>query len=105
MIELRHCREARRLGEALGTRDERILEDLQALGYTPEIIQILFVVPLIAVAWADGEVSKRERSLIQELAGVSQSENAAAHRQLTQWLIKSPRKTSWSGASGLLDPY
>src|ERR1700704_5251970 len=49
--------EARRLGEALGTRDEGILQDLQALGYTPDIIQILFAVPLIAVAWADGEVS------------------------------------------------
>jgi hypothetical protein len=82
--------EARRLGEALGPRDEGILQDLQALGYTPDIIQILFAVPLIAVAWADGEVSKRERSLIQELAGVSQSENAAAHHQLKQWLDKKP---------------
>jgi hypothetical protein len=82
--------EARRLGEALGTRDEGILQDLQALGYTPDIIQILFAVPLIAVAWADGEVSKRERSLIQELAGVSQSDNAAAHHQLKQWLDKKP---------------
>ena len=82
--------EARRLGEALGTRDEGILQDLQALGYTPDIIQILFAVPLIAVAWADGEVSKRERSLLQELAGVSQSDNAAAHHQLKQWLDKKP---------------
>ena len=82
--------EARRLGEALGTRDEGILQDLQALGYTPDIIQILFAVPLIAVAWADGEVSERERSLIQELAGVSQSDNAAAHHQLKQWLDKKP---------------
>jgi tellurite resistance protein len=82
--------EARRLGEVLGTRDEGILQDLQALGYTTDIIQILFAVPLIAVAWADGEVSKRERSLIQELAGVSQSDNAAAHHQLKQWLDKKP---------------
>ena len=62
--------EARKLGEALDTKDERILEDLQALGYTPDIIKLLFAVPLIAVAWADGEVSERERSLIQELAEV-----------------------------------
>jgi hypothetical protein len=82
--------EARKLGEALGTKDERILQDLQALGYTPDIIKILFAVPLIAVAWADGEVSERERSLIQELAGVSQSDNAAAHHQLKQWLDKKP---------------
>jgi len=82
--------EARKLGEALGTKDERILQDLQALGYTPDTIKILFATPLIAVAWADGKVSERERSLIEELAGVSASDNAGAHHQLKQWLDKKP---------------
>ena len=81
--------EAQKLGEALDTKDERILEDLQALGYTPDIIKLLFAVPLIAVAWADGEVSERERSLIQELAEVREGDNAAAH-QLKRWLDKKP---------------
>jgi tellurite resistance protein len=80
--------EARKLGEALQVKDERILEDLQALGYDAETIGILFVVPMIAVAWADGEISGRERSLIRELAGVRGDGNSP--RQLQQWLETKP---------------
>ena len=43
-------REARELGEVLRIKDERILEDLQALGFTADTIKILFAVPLIAVS-------------------------------------------------------
>lgn len=81
--------ETRKLGEALGTKDEQILEDLRALGYTAEMTRILFAVPLIAVAWADGEVSERERSLIQELAEIGERDVVAAH-QLDQWLASKP---------------
>ena len=80
--------EARRLGEALNIEDEQILQDLQALGFGPDVVKILFALPLIAVGWADGEISERERSLIQELAGVRGDDKAA--RQLQQWLDQKP---------------
>src|SRR6185503_15546366 len=60
--------ERRKLGDALPTADAQILEDLQAVGYNAETVKLLFVVPLLAVAWADGSITPRERSLILELA-------------------------------------
>jgi hypothetical protein len=77
--------ERRKLGEALPTADAQILEDLLALGYNAETVKLLFVVPLIAVAWADGSITQRERSLILELAKADDKQG-----QLTQWLNQKP---------------
>ena len=81
----------RKLGDALQTTDPQILEDLQAFGYDADTVKLLFVVPLIYVAWADGSVTPRERSLILELAKVDgKQEDNPAWRQLTQWLDARP---------------
>jgi hypothetical protein len=83
--------ERRRLGDALHTTDSQILEDLQAMGYDAETVKLLFVVPLIAVAWADGSITPREKSLILELANVDdKQEGNAAQRQLMRWLDQKP---------------
>ena len=37
----------RRLGEQMGVADEDILRDLQALGYSPETVMLLHLVPLV----------------------------------------------------------
>src|SRR4051794_31701262 len=72
----------RKLGDALQTTDAQILEDLQAFGYDADTVKLLFVVPLVYVAWADGSVTPRERSLILELAKVDgKQEDSAAFRQ------------------------
>src|SRR6266849_7338908 len=79
--------ERRKLGEALQSTDAQLLEDLQALGYTAETVKLLFAVPLISVAWADGSMSARERSLILELA---KAQEGGALEQLTKWLDERP---------------
>jgi tellurite resistance protein len=92
-LRLRAAGEAgrRELGSALETTDPQILEDLQALGYNAETVKILFTVPLIYVAWADGSVTPRERSLILEFSKVEDKlEGGAVQRQLTQWLDERP---------------
>jgi tellurite resistance protein len=92
-LRLRAAGEAgrRELGSALETTDPQILEELQALGYNAETVKILFTVPLIYVAWADGSVTPRERSLILELSKVEDKlEGGAVQRQLTQWLDERP---------------
>lgn len=81
----------RQLGERVGVADEEILKDLQALGYTPETVMLLHLVPLVQVAWAEGDVSDRERDLIVEAArsrGIEQG--SAADRQLADWLTTRP---------------
>jgi len=83
--------ERRRLGEQAGVADEEILKDLQALGYTPETVMLLHLVPLVHMAWAEGNVSNRERTLIIEAArsrGVDAG--TAADQQLATWLTQRP---------------
>lgn len=83
--------ERRRLGEKAAVADESILNDLQALGYTPETVMLLHLVPLIQTAWAEGGVSSRERDLIVKAARSRGIEGgSAADRQLNTWLTERP---------------
>ena len=83
--------ERRRLGEQAGVADEEILKDLQALGYTPETVMLLHLVPFVQMAWAEGGVSDRERDLIIEAARSRGIEaGSAADRQLAGWLTNRP---------------
>jgi hypothetical protein len=81
----------RRLAETIGVADEEILQDLQALGYTPETVMLLHLVPLVQVAWAEGNISDSERRLIMEAARARGVEpGSAADRQLAEWLATRP---------------
>ncbi len=75
----------------LGTHDEAFLAELQAAGFTPDNLALLHLVPLVDVAWAEGEVTRRERELISALAarrGVVA--DTPAFRQLEGWLDRRP---------------
>lgn len=81
----------RRLAEQTGVVDEEILQDLQALGYTPETVMLLHLVPLVQVAWAEGHVSDSERELITAAArSRAVAPNSPADRQLADWLMRRP---------------
>jgi hypothetical protein len=81
----------RRMAEQAGVADEEILRDLQALGYTPETVMLLHLVPLIQMAWAEGSVSDSERDLIVQAARARGVEkDSAADRQLAAWLTDRP---------------
>lgn len=81
----------RRLGEKAGVADEEVLSDLQALGYTPETVMMLYLVPVIQIAWAEGGVSQKERDLIVKAArsrGIT--EGTPCDQQLILWLSTRP---------------
>jgi hypothetical protein len=81
----------RELSERTGVADEEVLGDLRALGYTPDTVALLHLVPLVQIAWAEGNVSERERELIVKAArshGVAAGSDA--DRQLTAWLDTQP---------------
>jgi len=84
--------EARRdIGARAGVADEEILEELRALGYTPDTVSLLHLVPLIQMAWAEGTVSDRERELIIQAARSRGIESGStADRQLVAWLTTRP---------------
>lgn len=81
----------RQLGEQAGVADEEILQDLQDLGYTPETVTLLHLVPLVQMAWAEGGVSDRERTLIVEAARARGVEaDTPADAKLAEWLNTRP---------------
>lgn len=83
--------ERKRLGEQAGVADEDVLSDLQELGYTPETVMLLHLVPLIQTAWAEGGVTQKERDLVVKAArtrGIAAG--SAADEQLNRWLAQRP---------------
>ena len=79
------------------------VEELQNLGFTPETISLLPIVPLLQVAWAEGGVDAQERALIVQLArarGIS--EGSAADAQLTRWMASAPPASVFAGATRLV---
>lgn len=54
------------LREASGIADEKTLRKLAGLGIRPETLAALTMIPIVEVAWADGEMDERERAAILE---------------------------------------
>jgi hypothetical protein len=81
----------RDMAERTGVADQEILRDLEMLGYTPDTVRLLHLVPLLQVASADGGVSDRERALVIEAARAHGVEaGSAADQQLATWLATPP---------------
>jgi tellurite resistance protein len=76
---------------ATGIDDDSVIAELRADGYNRETIPLLHLVPLIQVAWADGEISQNERRHILEAARMhGVEEGNSAHAQLVSWLDTNP---------------
>ena len=91
------------LGEKTGLHDAELLNELEALGFTPDTVNLLPLVPLLQVAWAEGGVSGPERTQIVALArsrGVE--EGSVADAQLADWLSTQPRQHVFTGATRLI---
>lgn len=92
-MQQRSAEESRRqqLAARVGVADEDVLKDLEALGYEPDTVALIHLVPFVQMAWAEGGVSSRERELVTEAArahGVA--EGSGADRQLAAWLKDRP---------------
>jgi uncharacterized tellurite resistance protein B-like protein len=53
-----------KMGKALGSSDEELLEALGELGFSGETAVIFDLLPLVHVSWADGKVQRGERAAI-----------------------------------------
>lgn len=83
--------EKKELADAIGGADEEVLAHLQELGFTRDTVLLLHIVPLLAVAWADGAIASRERDEIFEVARLRGIESgSSAYNQLAIWLNTPP---------------
>ena len=86
------------LKEAAGISNDAVLDAIENAGINAESLAALSLIPLIAVAWADGEMDDGEREAIQKAASESGASESVSHL-LEGWLERSPRQES----SGLLE--
>ena len=64
-----------------------LMRELETLGYAPEAVKLAHLVPLIHVAWAEGRVTRRERTLICQAAQKRGIEPGSAEfARLEGWL-------------------
>jgi len=83
--------ETLRLMEASGIRDQELVRELSAAGFDIDTFRVLYLVPLIQVAWSDGGVSPSERDKVLEIAGLHGIKaGGAAHQRLRAWLSERP---------------
>jgi hypothetical protein len=79
------------LGVELEIRDVGLLDRLVELGITPDTAAAFEALPLVEVAWADGDVDPEERWRVLGIATAFGLElGRPAHAQLELWLIRRP---------------
>lgn len=82
-------REAMR--EVVRVDDEGLIDHLIALGLEPETILALQLVPLSAIAWADGQIEPREREAVLKAAAADGiTPDSVAGQLLASWLVHPP---------------
>jgi hypothetical protein len=91
------------MGQKVGITDPELLQELEALGFTPDTVVLLPLMPLLQVAWAEGGISNAERAILVQLArsrGVA--DGSAADRQLGQWIAVNPGDAVFAQATRLI---
>jgi tellurite resistance protein len=87
----RRQRVRRELAEELRIEDGPLLDSLIELEITPDTAAAFEALPLVEVAWADGDVDPQERRQVLALAtAVGLELGRPAHAQLELWLKRRP---------------
>jgi hypothetical protein len=87
------------LRKVSGMTDDAVLDKLVGLGLTANTIAALSLVPLIEVAWADGQIQDNERTaILQGAHGKGLEKGSPGYDLLQSWLAKRP-------ASSLLEAW
>jgi hypothetical protein len=79
------------LSIASGFTDDSLLDKLVALKLEGGTLAALALIPLVAVAWADGRIDKEERAAVLSAAeGAGLHKDNANYQLLEQWLAAPP---------------
>ena len=83
--------------------DPGLVKDLGELGFTPETVKVLPLMPIVQLAWAEGGVSPAERKLLVSLArdrGID--EGSPADQLLADWMARAPSPEIFRNAMRLI---
>jgi hypothetical protein len=91
------------MGRQTGITDSALLGELQELGFTPDTVVLLPLVPVLELAWAEGGITPAERQLLLSLArsrGIA--DGSVADRQLNDWMASRPSPAVFERAGRLI---
>jgi hypothetical protein len=91
------------IGQKTGLSDPALLQELHDLGFTPETVALVPLIPVLEMAWAEGGITPPERQLIVALArsrGVE--EGGAADAKLQAWMANRPGPDVFERAGRLI---
>lgn len=104
MDAARQTKEA--LSAASGITDDAVLERLAALNIASESLAALSLVPVVAVAWADGTIDDKERSAaLAAAAEIGLGQQGVSRQLFEQWLARKPSEellAAWKDYVGAL---
>ena len=87
----RHQERRAAMREVVRVDDEGLIDHLIALGLEPETVLALQLVPLAAIAWADGGIEPRERDAVLNAAAADGVKpDSVAGQMLDSWLKQRP---------------
>ncbi len=89
--ELTRFEQRRQVGHVTGIVEEHVLDSLVKAGVRPETLAAVGLIPLIEVAWCDGDVAQEEREAVLNAAvahGIHP--DSAAYGLLNRWLSERP---------------
>jgi hypothetical protein len=91
------------LSAKTGLSDPALLNDLRDLGFSPETIAVLPLVPIVQMAWAEGGITPAERALLVGLARARGIEDGdPADRLLADWMARQPSADVFARATRLI---
>ncbi|MEI8211077.1 MAG: hypothetical protein WCI02_02935 [Planctomycetota bacterium] len=76
--------------KATGIQDETVVKALVQLGVSPATITAARVLPLIAVAWADGNTDPTESTAVKTIAYRHFTSDSPVHGLIQRWLAERP---------------
>lgn len=81
------------LAKSSGIRNPKVLDKFVELNITPNLLASLFVLPLLEVAWADGELDAKEREAVLKASSDGGLVKGSLDYQLLEsWLKERPSK-------------
>jgi len=89
--QLSSLEEKRQLAHVTGIAEEHVLASLVAAGVKAETLGAVTLIPMVEVAWCDGNIAPEERDAVLNAAssqGVHQ--DSASYELLTHWLTERP---------------
>ena len=83
--------------------DPGLIKDLGELGFTPETVKVLPLMPIVQLAWAEGGVSAANASCSSRSPATAVSvEGSPADHLLADWMTRAPAPEVFSNAMRLI---